>query len=162
MIPSQPDIRGILVLTQLVNLIQVAFSREGPQPSKTCWQSSIIARIQLPAYIRISPVHPKGNQSWIFIGRIDVEAETLILQPLMQRTDLLEKILMLGNIERGRRRLRHRMRWSVASPTWWTWVWVNSVSWWRTGRPGMLQSMGLQRVRHDWVIELNWTEFWGL
>ena len=158
MIPSQPDIRGILVLTQLVNLIQVAFSREGPQPSKTCWQSSIIARIQLPAYIRISPVHPKGNQSWIFIGRIDVEAETLILQPLMQRTDLLEKILMLGNIERGRIRLRHRMRWSAGI----TDLMDMSLSWWRTGRPGVLQSMGLRRVRHDWAIELNWTEFWGL
>ena len=48
----------------------------------------------------------------------------------------------------------------MASPTQWTWVWVNSGSWWWTGRPGMLQSMGLQRVRHDWVAELNLTEFW--
>ena len=46
----------------------------------------------------------------------------------------------------------------MASPTWWTWVWVNSGSWWWTGRPGVLQSMGSQRVRHDWVTELNWTE----
>ena len=46
----------------------------------------------------------------------------------------------------------------MASPTQWTWVWVNSRSWWWTGRPGMLQSMGLQRVRHDWATELNWTE----
>ena len=44
----------------------------------------------------------------------------------------------------------------MASPTQWTWVWVNSRSWWWTGRPGM-QSMGLQRVGHDWVTELNWT-----
>ena len=44
----------------------------------------------------------------------------------------------------------------MASPTWWTWVWVNSESWWWTGRPGLLQFMGLQRVRHDWVTELNW------
>ena len=42
-----------------------------------------------------------------------------------------------------------------------TWVWVNSGSWWWTGRPGVLQSMGLQRVRHDWVTELNWTELMG-
>ena len=42
--------------------------------------------------------------------------------------------------------------------TQWTWVWVNSGSWWQTGRPGVLQSMGLQRVRHDWATELNWTE----
>ena len=45
----------------------------------------------------------------------------------------------------------------MASPTQWTWVWVNSGSRWWTGRPGVLQSMGLQRVRHDWVTELNWT-----
>ena len=45
----------------------------------------------------------------------------------------------------------------MASPTQWTWVWVNSRSWWWTGRPGMLQSMGSQRVEHDWVTELNWT-----
>ena len=46
----------------------------------------------------------------------------------------------------------------MASPTQWTWVWLNSRSWWWTGRPGVLQSMGLQRVGHDWVTELNWTE----
>ena len=45
----------------------------------------------------------------------------------------------------------------MASPTQWTWVWVNSRSWRWTGRPGMLKSMGLQGVRHDWVTELNWT-----
>ena len=46
----------------------------------------------------------------------------------------------------------------MASPTQWTWVWVNSGSWWWTGRPGVLQFMGSQRVGHDWVTELNWTE----
>ena len=46
----------------------------------------------------------------------------------------------------------------MASLTQWTWVWVNSGSWWWTGRPGVLPSMGLQKVRHDWVTELNWTE----
>ena len=46
----------------------------------------------------------------------------------------------------------------MASPTGWTWVWVSSRSWWWTGRPGMLQSMGSQRVRHDWGTELNWAE----
>ena len=45
----------------------------------------------------------------------------------------------------------------MASPTQWTWVWVNSGSWWWTGRPGVLQSMGSKRVRHDWATELNWT-----
>ena len=46
----------------------------------------------------------------------------------------------------------------MASLTRWTWVWVNSGSWWWTVRPGMLQSMGSQRVRHDWAAELSWTE----
>ena len=46
----------------------------------------------------------------------------------------------------------------MASPTRWTWVWVNSGSWWWTGRPGMLQFTGSQRVGHDWTTELNWTE----
>ena len=46
----------------------------------------------------------------------------------------------------------------LASPTQWTWVWVNSGSWWWTGRPGVLQFMGSQRVGHDWETELNWTE----
>ena len=46
----------------------------------------------------------------------------------------------------------------MASPTRWTWVWVNSRSWWWTGRPGVLRFMGSPRVRHDWATELNWTE----
>ena len=46
----------------------------------------------------------------------------------------------------------------MVSPTRWTWVWVNSGSWWWTGRPGVLQLMGLQRFGHDWATELNWTE----
>ena len=46
----------------------------------------------------------------------------------------------------------------MASLTRWTWVWVNSGSWWWTGRPGVLPFMGLQRVRHNWATELNWTE----
>ena len=46
----------------------------------------------------------------------------------------------------------------MASPTWWTWVWASSGSWWRTRKLGVLQSMGLQRVRHNWVTELNWID----
>ena len=60
---------------------------------------------------KFQPVHPKGNQSWIFIGRTDAEAEIPILCNLMQRTDSVEKALMLGKIESGRRRGWQRMRW---------------------------------------------------
>ena len=49
----------------------------------------------------------------------------------------------------------------MASLTWWTWVWVSSGSWWWTGKPGVLQSMGSERVGHNWETELNWTEFIG-
>ena len=59
----------------------------------------------------IQPVHLKGDQSWVFIGRTDTEAETPILWHLMQRTDSFEKTLMLGKIEGGRRRGRQMMRW---------------------------------------------------
>ena len=63
-------------------------------------------------YKEIQPVHPKGDQSWVFIGRTDVEAETPNFGHLMQRTDSFEETLMLGKIEGGRRRGRQRMRWS--------------------------------------------------
>ena len=59
----------------------------------------------------IQPVHPKGIQSWIFIGRTDAKAETPILWPLDMKTDLFEKSLMLGKIEGRRRRELQRMRW---------------------------------------------------
>ena len=59
----------------------------------------------------IQSVHPKGDQSWVFTGRTDAEAEAPILWPPDMKTDSLEKILMLGKIEGRRRRGRQRMRW---------------------------------------------------
>ena len=84
---------------------------------------------------------------------------------LMWRVDSLEKTLMMGGIVGRRRRGRQRMRWLdgrgwagwMASLTRWMWVWVNSGSWWWTGRPGVLRFMGSQRVRQDWATELNWS-----
>ena len=76
---------------------------------------------------------------------------------LMQRADSFGKTVLLGKVEGRRRRGWQSDGW-MASLTQWTWVWVNSVSWLWTERPGVLQSKGSQRVRHDWVIELNWTD----
>ena len=78
---------------------------------------------------------------------------------LMWRVDSLEKTLMLGGTggAGGEGYDRGWDGWMV-SPTRWAWVWVNSGSLWWTGRPGMLRFMGSQRVGHDWVTELNWTE----
>ena len=59
----------------------------------------------------IQPVHPKGDQSWVFIGRTDAELKPQYFGHLMQRTDSLEKTLMLGKIEGRRKRGRQRMRW---------------------------------------------------
>ena len=75
---------------------------------------------------------------------------------LMWRTDSVEKTLMLGKIEGGRRRRWQGWAGWMASLTQWTWVWTSSRSWWWTEKSGMLQSMGSQGVRHNWVTELNW------
>ena len=101
----------------------------------------------------IQPVHPKGDQSWIFSRRTDAKAETPIIWPPDVKNWLICKALMLGRIEGRRRRGRQRMRWLDGITTW---VWVNSGNWWWTGSPGVLQSMGSQRVRQEWETELNW------
>ena len=77
---------------------------------------------------------------------------------LMRRVDSLEKTLMLGGI--GSRRRGDDPGWDgwMPSQTQWTWVWLNSGRWWWTGRPGVLRFMGSQRVGHDWVTEMNWTD----
>ena len=81
---------------------------------------------------------------------------------LMWRADSLEKTLMLGKIEAGGERDDRGWDGWMASRTRWTWVWVNSGSWWWTGRPGMLCFMGSQRVRHHWVTELNYCHRYSL
>ena len=86
----------------------------------------------------IQPVHPKGNQSWIFIGRTDAEAKIWYFGCLMWRTESLKKTLMLGKIEGSRRRGNRGWDGWRASPTWWMWVWASSGSWWWTGKPGVL------------------------
>ena len=75
---------------------------------------------------------------------------------LMRRADSFEKTLMLRKIEGRRRRGWQRMRWLDGITDSMDMVWVDSSSWWWTGRPGVLQCMGSQRVGHDWATELNW------
>ena len=103
-------------------------------------------------YKEIQPIHSKGDQPWVFFGRTDAEAETPILWPLcseelthLKRSWRWERLKVGGE--------RDDRGWDdlIASPTWWTWVWVDSGSWWWTGRPGVLQFMGLQRVGQDWT-----------
>ena len=113
---------------------------------------------------KIQPVHPKGNLSWVFIGRTDAETETPVLWPPHAKSWLIGKDPDAGR-DWGQEE-KGTTEWDgwMASPTRWTWVWVNSRSWWWTGRPGVLRSLGLWRVRHDLATELNWNECmsWGL
>ena len=109
----------------------------------------------------IKPVHPKGNQFWVFIGRTDVEAETPIFWPPATNSWVFEKTLMLGNIEGRRRRGQQRVRWLDGITDSTDMSLGKLRSWWWTGRPGVLQSMGSQRVGHDWVTELIWTQLKG-
>ena len=104
----------------------------------------------------IQPLHSEGDQSWDFFGRTDAKTETPILCPPDVKSWLTGKDPDAGK-DWGQEE-KGAAEWDdwMASLTQWTWVWVNSRSWWWTGRPGVLQSMGLQRVGHDWATELNW------
>ena len=104
----------------------------------------------------IQAVHPKGDQSWVFIGRTDAEAETPITLATWyeELTHWKRPWCWEGLRAGGEGDDRGRDGW-MASPTRSTWVWVNSGSWWWTGRPGVLQYMGSKRVGHDWATELT-------
>ena len=104
----------------------------------------------------IQPVHSKGNQSWIFIGRTDAEPEIpILLATWCEQLTHLKRPWCWERLNAGGEGDDRGWNGWMASPTQWAWVWVNSGSWWQTGRPGMLQSMGSQRVGYNWVTELN-------
>ena len=108
----------------------------------------------------IQPVHPKGDQSWVFTGRTDVEAETPILwSPDVEELTHLKRPWFWERLRtEGEGNDRGQDGW-MASLTRWTWVWVNSGNWWWPGRPGVLRFMASLRVGHDWATELNWTVY---
>ena len=107
----------------------------------------------------IQPVHPKGSQSWIFIGRIDAKAELQYFGPWRKELIHWKRPRCWERLKAGEGDGRGWYGW-MASLTLWTWVWVGSRSWWWTEKPGMLQSMGLQRVGYDWVTKL--TNMWNM
>ena len=119
----------------------------------------------LRRYLRVLWMARRSNQSILKEINHEYTLEELILkwkfqyfgQP-MWRTDSLEKSLTLGRTEAGGEGDDREWDGWMASPTQWTWVSASSRSWWWTRKPGMLQSMGLQRVGHDWAIKLNSTE----
>ena len=134
--------------------------KENWVPKNWCFWTVVLEKtLESPLDCReIQPIHPKGNQSWIFIGRTDAVAET----PIIQLPDAKNWLIWI-NPEAGKdwrwekgttenEMVGQHLRLNGHD------FWVVSGSWWWTGRPGVLQSMGSQRVRHNWVTELNWTE----
>ena len=122
-----------------------------------CFQTVVLKKtLESPLDSKeIQPIKPKGNQSWIFIGRTDAEAETPILWPPDAKSELTGKDLDAQKDWRQEEKGNNR-GWDgwMASLIQWSWVWANSGRWWRTGKSGVLQSMGSQRVGHNWVTEL--------
>ena len=98
-------------------------------------------------------VHPKGNQSWIVIGGTDAEAETLVLWPPDGKNWLIRKDPDAGKDWGQEEKGTTEMRWLDGPLTQWTWVWASAGRWWWTEKPDVLQSMGSQRGRRDWVTE---------
>ena len=102
----------------------------------------------------------KYHNFWITI--VKTKAETPVLWPPHAKSWLIGKDWCWERSWAGGEGDYRGWDGWMASPTWWTWVWVNSGSWWWTGRPGVLQFMGSQRAGPDWATELNWSEtkFW--
>ena len=103
----------------------------------------------------IQPVNPKGDQYWIFIGKTDAEDEAPILWLPDVKNWLIKKTLMLEKIEGRRRRGWQRIRWLDGITNLMDMSLSKLRELWWTGKPGMPQSMGLQRVGHDWATELK-------
>ena len=133
-----------------------------PHITKNLYCASFLAWL----YIRVPWKARRSNQSILKEINPEYSLEGLMLKLKLQyfghltwRANSLEKILMLGKID-GRRYNRGWDGW-MASPIHWTWTWANYRRWWGTGKPGMLQSMGLQRVGHDLVTEQQFRKVKG-
>ena len=113
----------------------------------------------------IQPVHPKVDQSWVFTGRTDGWGwNSNTLATWCEELTHLKRPWCWERLRTGGEGDDRGWDGWMASPTQCTWVWVDSRSWWWTGRPGVLRFMGSQRVERDWVTELDWTELnvlWG-
>ena len=133
--------------------------KESWVPKNWCFWTVVLEKTLSPLDCKeIQLVHPKGNQTWMFIRRTDVEAEAPILWPPTAKNWLIWRDTGAGKDwsweETGGQRMRRLDGITDSMDI----SWVNSGSWWWTGRPGMLRFMGSQRVRHNWATELNWTE----
>ena len=128
--------------------------KESWAPKYWCFRTVVLEKtLESPLDCKeIQPVHPKGNQYWIFNGRTDAGTETPKLWPPDAKNWLIgKKPWCCERLKAGEGDDRGWDDW-IPSLTRWTWVCgVKSGSWWWTGKPGVLQSMGSQRVEHNWA-----------
>ena len=132
--------------------------RVGWAPKNWCFWTVVLEKtLESPLDCKdIKLVNHKGNLSWIFNGRTDVESETPVIWPPGGKNWLIVKDWCWERLKAGGEGDDRGWDGWMASLIQWTWIWVTSGSWWRKGKPGMLQSMGSQRVGHDWATELNY------
>jgi len=132
--------------------------KESWGPKNWCFWTVVLEKtLESPLDCKESKsVNPKGNQSWIFIGRTDAEAETPTLAMWCKELTPWKRLWCWERLKAGGEGDDRGWDGWMASPTLWTWVWASSRRWWWTRKPGMLQSMGSQRVGHYWATELNW------
>ena len=133
--------------------------KESWVPNNWCFWNVVLEKtLENPLDCKeIQAVHPKWDQSWVFFGRTDVEGESPILWPPDGKSWLIGKDPDAGSDWRQEEKGTtedETVGW-CHSPTQWTWVCLNSRSWWWTGRPGVLWSMRSQSIRHDWATELK-------
>ena len=132
----------------------VGLYKESWAPKNWCfWTVMLEKTLESPLDCKeIKPVHLKGNQPWIFIRRTDAEAKTPnTLATWCEELTHWKRPWCWERLKAGGKGATEDeiIRWT--SPTQWTLVWVTSESCWWTGKPGLLQSVGLQRVRHNWT-----------
>ena len=117
-------------------------------PKNWCFQSVVLEKaLENPLDCKeIQPVHPKGNQSWIYFGRTDAEAEApvVLLPDISEEPTHWKRPWCWQRLKAGGEGVDRGWDGWMASSTQWTWVWADSKRWWRTGKPGVLQSMALQ------------------
>ena len=120
--------------------------KESWTPKNWCFWTVVLEKtLESPLdCTEIQPVHPKGDQSWVFIGRTDAEAETPILWLPREELTHWKRPWCWERLRAGGEGDDRGWDGWMALPTQWTWVWVDSGSWWWTGRPGVLQFMGSQ------------------
>ena len=132
--------------------------KEGWVPKNWCFWTVVLEKtLESPLDCKeIQPVHPKGDWSWVFIGRTDLKLKLQHLATWCEELTHWKRPWCWERLRAGREGDDRGWDGWMTSSTRWTWVWVDAGSWWWTRRPGVLQFMGSQRVGHNLVTELNW------